>query len=174
MKIIRKLFISQPMHGIDMDTLDQRRAEVATKFIRNQHPKGTLEPIKIDGIPLIKVTEFKDGEKIRVYYDVLDNIHHTPTPEELEAAYETPRLYYLGQSITLMGEATDVIFACPDGVFKAAGTTVEACVCNRYKLHHWVYNEKTGEFTDMYKVIFEHMTPEEAGEACALAFEDEQ
>lgn len=110
-----KVFVSQPMHGLTSEEVQEKRNEVLERVAKCLEEKGltdfTLDPINA----IIRGVSIEDECRMKVLG--LD-------PEN------PPRTWWLGQAIQEMA-AADLFIFCP-GWFSARGCNVERKVCDMY------------------------------------------
>ena len=141
--IIKRLFISQPMHGIDDDVLVSKARSVAEAFVRFENPEAKIGSAAALSKPINAVLK-RNGERCLMQYNIINNIFKEFVDNVMWV--QNPRLWYLGSSIAAMSTATDVIFAEEDTGAQAKGCKVERAVCAYYGIRSWQYHADTGTF----------------------------
>ena len=116
-----KIFISQPMHGLTLQEIEDER-------------RGVINDIK---------QYLKEDQ-----YYIFDN-HNRDLDFDISKTMKTPRVYMLGGSISIMGNADVVIFI---GDWRNSnGCIIEEYICNLYKiptikssfaLNRWLFKQK--------------------------------
>lgn len=143
-----KLFISQPMHGMDDSTILKQRGALKELF-----------EIYLNSIPQ-RVCNFR--VKLIDQFNLPDKVLETLRIEKKEGT--SRRLYLLGRSIQLMGEADVVLFY---GDWNHAnGCRVEYEACNAYGIDYLTYaklmifvREEHPEYRDKFGWLFPYPNP---------------
>lgn len=114
MKKIIKLFISQPMHGLDDKLIIKQREAIRNlveKYINNV--KGLVCHASVELIDQFGIPDPEDFNKTHI-------------------TEKSQRLFRLGRSIQLLGEADVIVFYGPWR--DAKGCVVEEVVCSSYNI----------------------------------------
>lgn len=98
-----KIFISQPMHGRTIDQIKKEREEV--------HDDIQM----VTGLPV---------------FDIIDNLQENE--EYIAGQMQHPRLWYLGNSIKMMGDADAIVFV--PGWQDSQGCLIEFMIAKSYNL----------------------------------------
>lgn len=108
---MKKVFIACPMHGKTIRYIDLVRKQVS-----------------------LAVSLLYDEE-----IEILDQVHIAETAEIAAMEERKLRIYRLGRSIQILGQADLVIFT--DDYATANGCRVEKFICNRYQIPCKMYSE---------------------------------
>jgi len=110
MEFIENIFCSIPMYGKSLEEVEKDHELLVQKAMPKI--KETVEDKLLEGLTVSRS------------YKVIDNIHKDNVPEN------AGRIWYLGDSIKLMENATFVVFG--KGWENSKGCTVEMEVCKQY------------------------------------------
>lgn len=112
-----KVFVSQPMTGISMETILHKRESVSKSFKLLRPVKDKLEELGV------KTTYIANKDIVSNYVEIIDNLQ-----EDLPA--DTHPLEYLGNDIKMIKDA-DLIFFCKDWEY-SRGCNIEFQVAKTY------------------------------------------
>lgn len=154
--MLKKIFISQAMHGISDEIVGRKALAILQAFMEMEHPEDLITPTvkwHADGrwSMRYKTTSLTSGASDPVVDDEYLLIANMCHPEPPEGVNE--RVWMLGESVSLLGCATDVIFADEDTGAQAKGCKVERAVCAYYGIRAWQYHDSDNSFTPIITPI---------------------
>lgn len=154
--MLKKIFISQAMHGIPDEKVERKALAILQAFMEMEHPKDLITPTvkwSADGHWYMRYktcspTSGAFDPVVDDEYLLIANMYHPKPPEGVNE-----RVWMLGESVSMMGCATDVIFADEDTGAQAKGCKVERAVCAYYGVRAWQFHESDGSFTPIITPI---------------------